>query len=97
MPRAGEIKYRPSTFNFTYYLSEVRPDWKSKVGTARSVEWPVGIGAKGNKGVANNVMQTQGSIGYVELAYALQNKMTGCCDTDLAHQVSIKTVWPAVR
>ena len=65
-----------TTFNFTYYLSEVSPDWKSKVGTATSVEWPVGIGAKGNEGVANNVTQTQGSIGYVELAYALQNKMT---------------------
>jgi phosphate transport system substrate-binding protein len=65
-----------TTFNFTYYLSEVSPDWKSKVGAATSVEWPVGIGAKGNEGVANNVTQTQGSIGYVELAYALQNKMT---------------------
>ena len=64
-----------TTFNFTYYLSEVSPDWKSKVGTATSVEWPVGIGAKGNEGVANNVTQTQGSIGYVELAYALQNKL----------------------
>jgi phosphate transport system substrate-binding protein len=65
-----------TTFNFTYYLSEVSPDWKSKVGANTSVEWPVGIGAKGNEGVANNVTQTQGSIGYVELAYALQNKMT---------------------
>jgi phosphate transport system substrate-binding protein len=65
-----------TTFNFTYYLSDVSPDWKSKVGAATSVEWPVGIGAKGNEGVANNVTQTQGSIGYVELAYALQNKMT---------------------
>jgi phosphate transport system substrate-binding protein len=65
-----------TTFNFTYYLSEASPDWKSKVGAATSVEWPVGIGAKGNEGVANNVTQTQGSVGYVELAYALQNKMT---------------------
>ncbi len=64
-----------TTFNFTYYLSEVSPDWKSKVGTATAVEWLVGIGAKGNEGVANNVTQTKGSIGYVELAYALQNKM----------------------
>jgi phosphate transport system substrate-binding protein len=53
----------------------VSADWKSKVGAATSVEWPAGIGAKGNEGVANNVTQTQGSIGYVELAYALQNKM----------------------
>ena len=65
-----------TTFNFTYYLAQVSADWKSQVGAATSVEWPAGIGAKGNEGVANNVTQTQGSIGYVELAYALQNKMT---------------------
>ena len=65
-----------TTFNFTYYLAKVSADWKSKIGAATSVEWPAGIGAKGNEGVANNVTQTQGSIGYVELAYALQNKMT---------------------
>ena len=64
-----------TTFNFTYYLAQVSADWKSKVGAATSVEWPAGIGAKGNEGVANNVTQTQGSIGYVEFAYALQNKM----------------------
>jgi phosphate transport system substrate-binding protein len=64
-----------TTFNFTYYLAQVSPDWKSQVGSNTSVEWPVGIGAKGNEGVANNVTQTKGSIGYVELAYALQNKM----------------------
>jgi phosphate transport system substrate-binding protein len=64
-----------TTFNFTYYLSQVSPDWKSKVGNATSVEWLVGIGAKGNEGVSNNVSQTKGSIGYVEYAYALQNKL----------------------
>jgi phosphate transport system substrate-binding protein len=64
-----------TTFNFTYYLSEAGADWKSKVGSATSVEWPVGIGAKGNEGVSNNVSQTKGSIGYVEYAYALQNKL----------------------
>lgn len=64
-----------TTFNFTYYLAQVSPEWKSLVGSNTSVEWPVGIGAKGNEGVSNNVTQTQGSIGYVELAYALQNKM----------------------
>ena len=64
-----------TTFNFTYYLAEVSPDWKSNVGSATSVEWPVGIGAKGNEGVSNNVSQTKGSIGYVEYAYALQNKL----------------------
>jgi phosphate transport system substrate-binding protein len=64
-----------TTFNFAYYLSQVSPEWKSQVGSATSVEWPVGIGAKGNEGVSNNVSQTKGSIGYVEYAYALQNKM----------------------
>jgi phosphate transport system substrate-binding protein len=65
-----------TTFNFTYYLSDVSPDWKSKVGTNTAVQWPAGIGAKGNEGVANNVAQTKGSIGYVEYAYALQNRLT---------------------
>jgi phosphate transport system substrate-binding protein len=65
-----------TTFNFTYYLADVSPEWKEKVGADASVEWPTGIGAKGNEGVANNVSQTKGSIGYVEYAYALQNKLT---------------------
>jgi phosphate transport system substrate-binding protein len=65
-----------TTFNFTNYLSKVSPEWKSKVGEATAVEWPVGLGAKGNEGVANNVANTKGSIGYVEYAYAKQNKLT---------------------
>ena len=65
-----------TTFNFAYYLAQVSPEWKSKVGFNTSVEWPVGIGAKGNEGVSNNSAQTKGSIGYVEYAYALQNKLT---------------------
>jgi len=65
-----------TTFNFTNYLSKVSAEWKSKVGESTSVEFPVGIGAKGNEGVANNVMQTDGSIGYVEYAYAKQNGIT---------------------
>jgi phosphate transport system substrate-binding protein len=64
-----------TTFIFTNYLSKISPDWKSKVGASTAVEWPAGIGAKGNEGVANNVSQTKGAIGYVEYAYALQNKM----------------------
>jgi phosphate transport system substrate-binding protein len=64
-----------TTFNFTTYLGQVSPDWKSQVGSATAVEWPNGIGAKGNEGVSNNVSQTKGSIGYVEYAYALQNKL----------------------
>ena len=65
-----------TTFNFTDYLSKVSADWQSKVGSATAVEWPVGIGAKGNEGVANNVANTKNSIGYVEYAYAKQNKLT---------------------
>ena len=65
-----------TTFNFTNYLAKVSPDWKSKVGSDAAVEWPTGIGAKGNEGVANNVAQTKGSIGYVEYAFAKQNKLT---------------------
>jgi phosphate transport system substrate-binding protein len=65
-----------TTFIWTDYLSKVSPEWKSKVGANTAVEWPVGIGAKGNEGVANNVGQTKGSIGYVEYAYAKQNKLT---------------------
>jgi phosphate transport system substrate-binding protein len=65
-----------TTFIFTNYLSKVSADWKSKVGNNTSVEWTVGLGAKGNEGVANNVAQTKGSIGYVESAYAKQNKLT---------------------
>jgi phosphate transport system substrate-binding protein len=64
-----------TTFNFAYYLAQVSPAWKDKVGFNTSVEWPVGIGAKGNEGVSNNVAQTKGSIGYVEYAYAKQNKL----------------------
>ena len=65
-----------TTFNFTYYLNQVSPEWKDKVGSATTVEWPSGIGAKGNDGVANNVATTAGAIGYVEYAYADQNKLT---------------------
>jgi len=65
-----------TTFNFTDYLSKVSKDWASKVGADTAVEWPVGVGAKGNDGVAGNVAQTRNSIGYVEYAYAKQNKLT---------------------
>ena len=65
-----------TTFLFTTYLSRTSPDWKDKVGADTSVEWPVGIGAKGNEGVADMAKQTDGAIGYVEYAYAKQNKMT---------------------
>jgi len=64
-----------TTFIFADYLAKVSPEWKEKVGASTSVEWPVGIGAKGNEGVAGNVKQTRGAIGYVEFAYAKQNGM----------------------
>jgi phosphate transport system substrate-binding protein len=65
-----------TSFNFTNYLSKVNAEWKSKVGEGTSVEWPAGVGAKGNEGVSGNVGQTKNSIGYVEYAYAKQNKLT---------------------
>jgi phosphate transport system substrate-binding protein len=60
---------------FTDYLSKVSPEWQSKVGRGTSVQWPIGIGGQGNEGVANQVRNTAGGVGYVELAYARQNKM----------------------
>lgn len=62
-----------TTYNFTDYLSKVSPEWKSKVGEGTAVNWPTGIGGKGNEGVSAYVKQVKGSIGYVEYAYALQN------------------------
>ncbi len=64
-----------TTFVWTDYLSKASPAWQSKVGAGTAVKWPVGLGAKGNEGVAGLVSQTPHSIGYVELVYALQNKM----------------------
>ncbi len=65
-----------TTYVFTTYLATVSPDWKDKVGAATSVKWPAGNGAKGNDGVAATVKQVRGAIGYVENAYATQNKLT---------------------
>jgi phosphate transport system substrate-binding protein len=65
-----------TTYVWADYLAKVSPEWKSKVGVAASVNWPVGIGGKGNEGVAGFVRQSPNSIGYVELIYAIQNKMT---------------------
>jgi len=64
-----------TTFIFTNYLSKVNPEWKDKVGEATAVQWPTGIGGKGNEGVAAFVQKSNGAIGYVEYAYALQNKL----------------------
>ena len=81
-----------TTFNFTDYLSKSNADWKSKVGSGTAVEWPVGVGAKGNEGVAGNIGQTKNAIGYVEYAYAKQNKLTY---TALVNKAG-KTVQPTV-
>ncbi|MGI9115506.1 MAG: phosphate ABC transporter substrate-binding protein PstS [Chthoniobacterales bacterium] len=64
-----------TTYIWTDYLSKVSSEWKQKVGTNTSVNWPTGIGGKGNEGVAGQIKQTQGALGYVELIYAIQNKM----------------------
>ena len=64
-----------TTFLFTSYLTDVSPTWASDIKADTAVEWPVGLGGKGNEGVANFVGQTPGSIGYVEYAYAMQNKL----------------------
>ena len=65
-----------TTYIWVDYLAKVSPEWKAKVGVATSVNWPTGVGGKGNEGVAGLVTQTPGSIGYVELIYALQNKIS---------------------
>jgi phosphate transport system substrate-binding protein len=65
-----------TSFNVTNYLSKVSPEWKEKVGEGTAVNWPTGVGGKGNEGVAAYVKQIKDSIGYVEYAYALQNKLT---------------------
>src|ERR671931_304156 len=64
-----------TSFVFTDYLSKVSPDWQQKVGKGTSVNWPVGLGGRGNEGVAGQVKNTPGALGYVELAYAVKNKM----------------------
>ncbi len=97
LPKQAIVPVRRSdgsgtTFNFVYYLADVSPEWKAKVGVSTAVQWPVGIGAKGNEGVANNVANTKGSIGYVEYAYAKQNKLT---HTNMVNKAG-KTVAPSM-
>lgn len=73
-----------TTSQFTKFLADVSPQWAQQVGTDKTVKWPVGTGSKGNDGVAATTSQTTGSIGYVELAYALQNKFTTAAVKDKA-------------
>jgi len=97
-----------TTFIWTDYLSKISPEWKDKVGESTAVEWPVGIGAKGNEGVANNTINTVGAIGYVEYAYAKQNKMayakmvnsagkTVSPDTDAFEAAASGAPWSTVK
>ena len=65
-----------TTYQFSSYLARISADWKNNVGADTAIDWPVGIGAKGNEGVAGNVAQISGSIGYVEYAYAKQNHLS---------------------
>jgi phosphate transport system substrate-binding protein len=75
-----------TNFLFTDYLSKQSPKFKDNIGAATSVQWPVGIGAKGNEGLANQTTQTDGAIGYVEFAYAKQNKMANVLLINQAHR-----------
>ena len=81
-----------TSFIFTTFLSRISADWKANVGAATSVDWPVGIGAKGNEGVAGNVAQTAGAIGYVEYAYAKVNHLTSIKMVNKAGKVVAPTV-----
>ncbi|HEX7240756.1 MAG TPA: phosphate ABC transporter substrate-binding protein PstS, partial [Longimicrobiaceae bacterium] len=75
-----------TTYVFTDYLSAVSPAWKQRVGTGKSVQWPTGLGAKGNEGVAGQVKQTPGAVGYVELAYARQTGLPAAAVQNRAGQ-----------
>jgi phosphate transport system substrate-binding protein len=87
-----------TSFIFTDYLSKVSPEWKSKVGSATSVQWPTGLGGKGNEGVTQQVKQSEGSIGYVELIYAISNGLPAASIKNAAGQfveASLKSVTAA--
>jgi len=86
-----------TTFNFTDYLSKTNAEWKAKVGTGTAVEWPTGVGAKGNEGVAGNVGQTKNAIGYVEYAYAKQNKLTYAPRSSTRPARPCSRPWPRSR
>ncbi len=81
-----------TTFNFSDYLSKVSPEWKSKVGEGTAVQWPAGIGGKGNEGVSAYVKQIKNSIGYVEYAYALQNHIGYAVMKNAAGKVVAPTI-----
>ncbi len=84
-----------TSFIFTDFLSKVSPEWKSKVGASTSVQWPVGLGGKGNEGVSGLVKQTPGSIGYVELVFAISQKL-GYADIKNANGKFVKASFDSV-
>ena len=87
-----------TSFIFTDYLAKVSSEWKSKVGSATSVEWPIGLGGKGNEGVTQQVKQTEGAVGYVELIYAISNGLPYAALKNAAGQyveASLETVTAA--
>jgi phosphate transport system substrate-binding protein len=87
-----------TSFIFTDYLSKISPDWKAKVGSATSVEWPTGLGGKGNEGVTQQVKHAEGAIGYVELIYAISNGLPAAAIKNSAGQfieASLKSVTAA--
>ncbi|MDE1894732.1 MAG: phosphate ABC transporter substrate-binding protein PstS [Xanthomonadaceae bacterium] len=81
-----------TTFNFSDYLSKVSPEWKTKVGEGTAVQWPVGVGGKGNEGVSAYVKQIKNSIGFVEYAYALQNHIGYAVMKNAAGKVVAPTI-----
>lgn len=81
-----------TSYVFTDYLAKVSPPWATKPGKGKEVQWPVGLGAKGNEGVAGQVKQTPGAIGYAELAYATQNKLSTASITNAAGQSIAPTI-----
>jgi len=81
-----------TSFIFTDYLSKVSPDWRNQVGAGKSLQWPAGIGAKGNEGVTQQVKQLEGSIGYVELIYALSNRLAYAAVLNKSGQVVVPSL-----
>jgi phosphate transport system substrate-binding protein len=81
-----------TSFVFTDFLSKVSPDWKSQVGASNTVNWPVGLGGKGNEGVTQQVRQLEGSIGYVELVYATANSLAYASVKNAAGQFVLPTL-----
>lgn len=81
-----------TTYVFTDYLSKVSPEWKTRIGTGKAVAWPTGLGGKGNEGVTGLIKQTPGSLGYVELSYALENKLATAAIQNRAGKFVLPTI-----